>query len=73
MCIRDSFGGDVTFFKSSISDRATPPFQYVTGAVHIVPLAYRHLEFVQPEPSLTIVREIAVGLQGNTEKSPEAH
>jgi len=67
------FGGDVTFFKSSISDRATPPFQYVTGGVRVVPLAYRHLEFVQPEPSLTIAREIAVAIVGDVAKSPVAH
>ena len=69
--VSGTFRGDVTFFKSTIEDKATPPTNHVSGTVHVVPLAYRHLDFIQPGPSLEIARVIADHLRLD-EVSPSA-
>jgi len=54
-----TYVGDVTFFKATAEDVAVPPTAFVSGQVKIVPLPYRHLDLVQPEPSELIAREMA--------------
>ena len=56
------YDGDVTFLKAMAEDVAVPPVDHVRGQVTIVPLPYRHLDLVQPDPSESIARAIAAAI-----------